>query len=49
MSQEVTREAEMADVTQRIFGDTGIHVRFTPCTLRSWAIERLDMVEEELL
>lgn len=30
MSQEVTREAEMADVTQRIFGDTGIHVRFTP-------------------
>lgn len=34
MADDTTRSAEMAVVTQRIFGDTGIHVRYTPCT--SW-------------
>ena len=32
MATEVTRVAEMEEVTKRIFGDTGIHVRYTPCT-----------------
>lgn len=41
MAEDNTRSAEMAVVTKRIFGDTGIHVRYTPCTSRCTALLEL--------